>query len=324
MENIKIFFSIEHLLSFVPAIALFLLSPLIAGHLKKFKACLQNRKGASVIQPYWDIFKNFQKEEVISETTSSIFRIVPFVYFGSTLLAYFVIPIISERVPFSFTGDIIILVYLLALPRFLLALAGLDAGSAFGGMGSSREMMIASLAEPVLILSLFTAVLAAGTGDAPFVSLTIVQKKWLILNPGMALCLVALFLTTLAECGRLPVDNPTTHLELTMIHEAMILEYSGRSLALIEWASMAKLTLFLTLLANFLFPLKVPQEFSLLFITIGVLGFLFKMFLLTIVIALVETSTSKLRLFRVPDFLMTAFILALLGLLSQSIFRLGF
>lgn len=312
---------LEHLSGAAPAALLFLCSPLVAGFLKKLKALLQNRKGADVVQPYRDLLKNFKKDEVVSETTSWIFRAVPWLCFGSTALAYLLIPVVSGFAPFRFTGDIIIFVYLLALPRFGLALAGLDAGSAFGGMGSSREMMIASLAEPVLILSLLTAALGAGTGEASFVSLTAARQEWLILNPGIALALVALFLTTLAECGRLPVDNPATHLELTMVHEAMILEYSGRSLALIEWASMAKLTIFFTLLANFLFPWRVPQEVSMLFLAVGMASFLFKLLILTVITALVETSTAKLRLFRVPDFLLTAFILALLGLLTQGLFR---
>jgi formate hydrogenlyase subunit 4 len=220
-------------------------------------------------------------------------------------------------------GDVIAVVFLLALPRFFLALGGLDAGSAFGGMGSSREMMISSLAEPALFLALFAAALESQSTRLAVMAQGLAQRGWAGFSPALALAAVALFLVALAECGRLPIDNPTTHLELTMIHEAMILEHSGRSLALIEWAGMLKLALFLTLLANIFLPWGLAQGCGWAELSLGLLAYLLKIGFLSLLLALVETTTAKLRLFRVPDFLGTAFVLALLALLSEGVVRLG-
>lgn len=303
--------------------ALILLAPLAAGCVKKVKAVLQNRRGAPVLQPYTDLLKNFRKEQVVSETTSWIFKAAPYVVFGSTAAACFLVPVIIAAAPFEFAGGMIALVYLLALPRFFTALAGLDAGSAFGGMGSSREMMISSASEPALMLALFTTALGTGTTQPAGAAFAIAGQGWAALNPGQALSFVALFLVTLAECGRLPVDNPATHLELTMVHEAMILEYSGRSVALIEWAFMIKLTLFLTLLANLFFPWGIALDTELPRLAGGVIACSLKIGALTLILPFVETSTAKLRLFRVPEFLGAAFVLALLGLFSQGLLKLG-
>lgn len=299
-----------------------LLSPLVSGLIKKVKAILQNRQGASIVQPYWNLMKNFHKEEVISETTSWIFRVVPLICFSATWLACALIPVIMVSKEGAW-GDLIALVYLLALPRFFMALGGLDAGSAFGGMGSSREMMIASTAEPALILALFAMAVESGSTQPHQIALLMIQKGWLTHGPAAALAFIALFLVMLAECARLPVDNPATHLELTMVHEAMILEYSGRSLALIEWSSMMKLTLFMTLLANLFFPWGIAEQSGALALAIGLFAYLIKLGALSILLAFSETSTAKLRLFRVPDFLGAAFVLALLALLSQGILKLG-
>lgn len=307
----------------VQSTALILIAPCVTGAIKKIKAILQNRQGASVLQPYWDLLKNFQKEEVISETSSWIFRTVPSITFASTLAACLLVPVVLAATPIQFAGDLIALVYLLALPRFFLALGGLDAGSAFGGMGSSREVMIASVAEPALILALLTAAVSSGTTRTGDISRILAQGSWIAFNPGAALAFVSLFLVTLAECGRLPVDNPATHLELTMVHEAMILEYSGRSLALLEWSSMIKLTLFFTLLANLFIPWGIATEMHLAAIAFGAFVYFLKLGALLLTVAFVETSTAKLRLFRVPDFLGVAFVLALLGLLSQGIIKIG-
>ena len=314
---------INFMIALFQAAILLILAPLAIGLIKKTKALLQNRQGATIFQPYWDLLKNFRKEEVISETTSWIFRAVPLICFSSILISCLLVPTISINHSLKFTGDLIALVYLLASPRFFMALAGLDAGSAFGGMGSSREVMISSTAEPALILVLFTMAVTAGTTQAEEIIRTILQKGWMTYWPGTVLAFVSLFLITLAECGRLPVDNPATHLELTMIHEAMILEYSGKSLALIEWASMTKLLLFFTLLANIFFPWGIAQETSLISLGNSMIFFILKIGLFCLLLAFIETSTAKLRLFRVPDFLGTAFVLALLALLSQSILKLG-
>ncbi|MEK7288330.1 MAG: NADH-quinone oxidoreductase subunit H, partial [Elusimicrobiota bacterium] len=253
---------------------------------------------------------------------SWIFRATPNICLGAMLAACFLIPVIVAGTFLGFAADLIALVYFLALPRFFMALAGLDAGSSFGGMGSSREMMIASVAEPALIMALFAAALPSGTTQAGAVAYDLAQKGWLTLSPGAVLAFVALLLVTLAECARIPVDNPATHLELTMVHEAMILEYSGRSLALMEWASMIKLTFFLTLAANLFFPWGMALEMSAPALFLGALSYLLKLGGLAIFLAFIETSTAKLRLFRVPDFLGAAFALALLGLLSQGLYHL--
>ncbi len=302
---------------------LILAAPLITGCVKKLKAVLQNRQGAGVFQPYRDLLKNLQKEEVVSETASWIFRLIPYVAFSATAAACCLIPVVLAGSALDFAGDLIALVYLLALPRFFMALGGLDAGSAFGGMGSSREMMIASTAEPAFLMVLFTAAVQTGTTRAGPIAAVLAQSGWGAFGPGAALAFAALFLVALAECGRLPVDNPATHLELTMVHEAMILEHSGRSLALLEWASQIKLALFLTLLADLFVPWGMAMSADLASLGLGLLVLALKLLVLILALALVETSTAKLRLFRVPDFLGAAFVLALLGLLSQGVLKLG-
>ncbi|MBI5624638.1 MAG: NADH-quinone oxidoreductase subunit H [Elusimicrobia bacterium] len=302
---------------------LLLLAPLIQGCARKLKACLQNRTGASVLQPYWDLLKNLRKEEVLSETASPVMRAAPYAAFSATFLACFLVPVLFTASPLGFAGDMIALVYLLALPRFFMALAGLDAGSAFGGMGSSREMMISSAAEPALVMVLFSAAVRAGSTGASETAAALAAGGPSVLGPGLALGFIALFLVALAECGRLPVDNPATHLELTMVHEAMILEHSGRSLALLELASSLKLTLFLTLLANLFIPWGMAGGTEPGAAALSAVAFLLKLGALVVTLSVVETSTAKLRLFRVPDFLGIAFVLALLGLLSEGILRLG-
>lgn len=298
-------------------------APLVSGCVRKLKALLQNRRGAGVLQPYRDLLKQISKEEVVSETVSPLFRVVPYVAFSATAAACFLVPVVMAGSAAGFAGDLIALVYLLALPRFFMALGGLEAGSAFGGMGSSREMMIASTAEPALMLALFTTAVQTGTTRAGEAAAALLQGGWASFGPGAALAFAALFLVALAECGRLPVDNPATHLELTMVHEAMILEHSGRSLALLEWAAAVKLTLFMTLLANLFLPWGMAVGADAPSAALGLFSFLLKIAALIGALGFIETSTAKLRLFRVPDFLGAAFVLALLGLLSQGVLSLG-
>src|SRR5947199_6964753 len=240
-------------------VVLLAVSPFIVGLIRKVKATLQCRRGASVVQPYHDLLKLFQKDVVVSSNASWIFTATPYILFASTLAANLLVPLFVSKVPLSFAGDIITVVYLLALGTFFLILAGLDAGSAFGGMGSSREAIVASLTEPAMILSIFAIALAAGSTNLS----TIVHKtallEGIVTDPSPHLmALAALFIVAIAETGRVPVDNPATHLELTMIHEAMILEYSGRYLALVEWAAGLKLLVFLALLGNLFVPWGVP------------------------------------------------------------------
>jgi len=296
-------------------VVLLAVSPFTVGLIRKVKARLQCRQGASVWQPYYDLLKLFRKQPVISTTTSWIFTATPYIVFSSTLAAGLLIPSYASPMPLNFAGNVIAIIYLLALGTFFLMLAGLDAGSAFGGMGSSREAVVASLTEPAMMLAIFAIALTAGSTNLGVIITTQALAPGMPLNsPSHLMALVALFLVALAETGRVPVDNPATHLELTMIHEAMILEYSGRHLALVEWAAAMKLLVFLTLIANVFFPWGIATAVTPAELGIGLAAFLVKVTGLAIVISLVESMFAKLRLFRLTDLLGTAFILALLAL----------
>jgi formate hydrogenlyase subunit 4 len=303
-------------------IVLLAVSPFIVGLIRKVKARLQLRRGASVFQPYADLTKLFRKQPVISTTTSWIFTATPYILFASTLLGGLLVPVFTSTIPLSFAGNIIALVYLLALGTFFLILAGLDAGSAFGGMGSSREAIVASLTEPAMIMSIFAIALTAGSTNLS----TIVHKtallEGIVTDPSPHLmALAALFIVAIAETGRVPVDNPATHLELTMIHEAMILEYSGRYLALVEWAAGLKLLVFLTLIANVFAPWGIATDMQPASLGVGLATYLVKVLGLAVLIGVVESMFAKLRLFRVTDFLGVAFILALLGMIFFYVLR---
>ncbi len=304
------------------AAAYLLVAPFIVGLIRKVKARLQCRQGAGVLQPYYDLVKLFQKDVVVSTNTSWVFTATPYILFASTLAASLLAPVFLSQVPFNFAGDVITVVYLLALGTFFLILAGLDAGSAFGGMGSSREAIVASLTEPAMILSIFAVGLTAGSMNLS----TIVHKTALFQEivtdpPPHLMAFVALFIVTLAETGRVPVDNPATHLELTMIHEAMVLEYSGRYLALVEWASALKLLLFLTLLSNVFAPWGIATERDPAWMAVGLAVWLVKVSGLAVAVGVIECMFAKLRLFRVTDFLGVAFILSLLALVFFYILR---
>ncbi|MCC6141767.1 MAG: NADH-quinone oxidoreductase subunit H [Nitrospira sp.] len=303
-------------------IVLLAVSPFLVGLIRKVKARFQCRQGAGVFQPYADLAKLFHKQPVLSTTTSWIFTATPYILFASTLSAGLLVPTLSSQAPLNFAGNIIALVYLLALGTFFLILAGLDAGSAFGGMGGSREAIVASLTEPTMILSVFTIALTAGSTNLS----TIVHKtallEGIVTDPSPHLmALAALFIVTLAETGRVPVDNPATHLELTMIHEAMVLEYSGRYLALVEWAAGLKLAVFLSLIANVFAPWGIATTLTPAALAIGLVAYAVKIAGLAVSIGVLECMFAKLRLFRVTDLLGVAFILALLGLLFFYILR---
>jgi formate hydrogenlyase subunit 4 len=303
-------------------IILLTISPFLVGLIRKVKARFQCRWGASVFQPYADLAKLFRKQPVVSTASSWIFTATPYILFASTLSAGLLVPTFTSQTPLNFAGNIIALVYLLALGTFFLILAGLDAGSAFGGMGSSREALVASLTEPAMILSIFAIALTAGSTNLS----TIVHKtallEGIVTDPSPHLmALAALFIVALAETGRVPVDNPATHLELTMIHEAMVLEYSGRYLALIEWAAGLKLAVFLSLIANVFAPWGIATTLAPAAMGIGLVVYLVKIAGLAVLIGVIECMFAKLRLFRVTDLLGVAFILALLGLLFFYILR---
>ena len=313
---------IEHAFSiFVHLALVLLLSPLVTGFNRTFKARVQTRRGPGLFQPYRDLYKLLRKGMVIPDTVSWIFTATPFVLFVTTLLASLLIPTITAQAPMSLFGGVLAVVYLLALGRFFLALGGLDTGSSFGGLGSSREMTISAIAEPALMLAVFTVAIGAGSTNLSNVAQAGLSQSWRFLAPSQMLAFAALFIVLIAETGRIPVDNPATHLELTMIHEAMILEYSGPYLALIEWAAAMKQLVLMTILVNVFFPFGLSPDWSLVPVLFSLVLFLFKLLLLSIVVALVEVTNAKMRLFRVPELLAIGFVLGALALVSTFLFQ---
>jgi formate hydrogenlyase subunit 4 len=296
------------------AVVLFI-APAFAGWVKMVKCWFQGRTSPSLFQPYRDILKLFAKEVTLAENASWIFRFTPYLVFGVSIMAGGIIPIISMDLPLTATADVIALVALFAIARFFTALAGMDIGTAFGGMGSSREMTIASLAEPAMLMAVF-AVSLVGKSTSLSQMAFVVSQGHSLLRPSLVFALLAFILIALAETGRVPVDNPATHLELTMIHEAMILEYSGRHLALIEWASMMKLFLFTTLGIASFFPLGIAPDDNLIAILFAFPVLLAKLVIVGVGLVLVETGLAKMRIFRVTEFLGSAFLFATLGMLS--------
>src|SRR5216117_3723018 len=262
-----------------------LLAPGVVGLIRWLKARLQNRRGAPCWQPYLELRKLFAKEVVVSENASWLFRAAPFVVFTSAVAVSFLVPILAVPLPFDTVGDLIVVVYLLLLGTFFLALAGLDPGSAFGGMGASREMTVAALAEPTIALAIFALARGAGSTNLGEIAARTMADPLSAVSPGHLLAFAALFIVMLAETGRLPVDNPATHLELTMIHEAMILEYSGRYLALIEWASAMKLFLFMALLGNLFVPWGVAVALTPAALAVAVLALAGKLAVLAAALA---------------------------------------
>jgi formate hydrogenlyase subunit 4 len=304
------------------AVVLLCVSPAIVGLINKVKARLQCRRGAGILQPYADLQKLFRKQPVLSTTTTWIFTATPYIVFASTVTAGLLIPVFASQMPLNFAGNIIAFVYLLALGRFFLILAGLDSGSSFGGMGSSREAIVASLTEPAMIMAIFAIALTAGSTNLSTIVHRTALLEGIATDPSPHLmALAAVFIVALAETGRVPVDNPATHLELTMIHEAMVLEYSGRYLGLLEWASAIKLLVFLTLIANVFAPWGIATSFTPIALSIGLAVYLIKVAGLALLIGSIECMFAKLRLFRVTDLLGVAFILALLGLLFFYMLR---
>ena len=289
-----------------------ILSPLVNGIIKKLKANMQGRVGPGIFQPYYDLIRLFKKDMVISSITSWIFKATPYIVFTSTIAAAMIVPVITTRVPFGMMGDVIALIYIFALGRFFMALAGLDAGTAFGGEGSSREMTVAILVEPMMMLSIFTAAISAGSTNI----IKIAETHSMLYTPSHILALSAFIVAVIAETGRIPVDNPDTHLELTMIHEGMVLEYSGKYLALMEWTHYMKQMLLFTIAAGIFFPLGISNntEISGLALSSGV--YFLKILFMAFLMALIESTRAKMRFFQLPSLLGGAFVLALLSLLT--------
>ena len=306
------------LIAVVQTLLFVALAPLLAGWLKVCKCYLQNRKPPPLLQPYRDLIKLTNKQPVVAEQASWVFTKAPYIIFSATMLAATVVPLIAVNLPTSASADMIVMVGFFAFARFFLALAGLDIGTAFGGMGSSREMTISSLAEPAMLMAVFTLAMTASTTNLS-VAITHVLNEGLVLRPSFLFALFALILVAVAETGRVPIDNPATHLELTMIHEAMILEYSGRHLALIEWASQLKLMIYGVLIANIFLPWGIAAAFTFEALAYGLLAIIAKLAVLAVVLALSETMVAKMRLFRVQEYLSFAYLLGLLGMLSHII-----
>ncbi|MGE5246220.1 MAG: respiratory chain complex I subunit 1 family protein [Betaproteobacteria bacterium] len=298
-----------------------LLAPALTGFIRWLKARLQGRTGAPPWQPYFELRKLFGKEAVVSHTASWLFQATPFVLFATSVLVSSMVPLVTAPPHPIVLGDLFAVVYLLLLGTFFLALAGLDTGSPFGGMGSSREMTVAALTEPTVAMSIVALALAAGSTDFSQIVARTVAEPWAALGPGHLLAFAALFIVTLAETGRLPVDNPSTHLELTMIHEAMVLEYSGPYLALVEWGSAVKLLVLLALAANLFVPWGIAVSLAPAALAFGLAVFVAKLAVLAAVIAVLETRVAKLRLFRVPELLSASFVLALLAVMSTFLAR---
>ncbi|MBE0434550.1 MAG: NADH-quinone oxidoreductase subunit H [Methylomicrobium sp.] len=295
-----------------------LIAPLLTGWIKFVKCRLQNRKAPSLLQPYRDLRKLWAKETILPETASWIFSAAPVIVFAAMLLAAAIVPLVAVNLPTARIADVFVLVGFFALARTFLVLAGMDIGTAFGGMGASREMTISSMAEPAMLMVVFTLAMSAQTTNLSL-AMQYVLDSGLVLRPSFVFALAALMLVAIAETGRIPVDNPATHLELTMIHEAMILEYSGRSLALMEWASQIKLMLYGVLIANMFFPWHIATDFSLEALADGLLAIVLKLAALSVLLAFSETLLAKMRIFRVQEFLSFAYLLSVLGMLSHII-----
>jgi formate hydrogenlyase subunit 4 len=298
-----------------------LLAPLLTGFVRKVKARLLRRRGASVFQPYRDLLRLLRKESVLADNASWLFRATPYLIFAATWVAAALVPTFAAGLTFSWTADLIALIALLGSARFFLALAGLDVGTSFGGIGSSREMMIASLAEPAMLLIVFTLALVAGSTQLSTIA-AVMGSPEVGLRVSLALALIALVMVAIAENARIPVDNPATHLELTMVHEAMVLEYSGRHLAMIEFAAALKLLLYMALIACLFMPWGLATAGAgLEAYAVGLAVFLAKLAGLGVLLAIFETAVAKMRVFRVSDFLGAALMLGLLATLLLFVSR---
>ena len=293
-------------------VIIIIFSPLIQGIIKKFKAGLQGRVGAGILQPYYDIIRLLKKEMVLSSVTSWIFKVTPYIVFISTIVAAMMVPVIITKSSFSIMGDVIVLIYIFALGKFFMALAALDAGTAFGGEGSSREMIVSILVEPMIMLCIFTVAITAGSTNIA----RIAEPQGFIFTPSHVLALLAFMIAIIADTGRVPVDNPDTHLELTMIHEGMLLEYSGKYLALMEWSHYMKQMLLFTLAVDMFFPAGIAHniETSSLIVSSGVYSL--KILFMAGIMAIVESTRAKMRFFQLPSLLGGSFVLAVLSLLT--------
>ena len=297
-----------------------ILAPLLVGWVNQCRAWLQNRSAPPLLQTYYMLHKLFQKEVVLAHNASSLFRCAPYIIFSCMALASAIVPTLSTDLIFSPAADAIALVGLFALARVFIALAGMDVGTAFGSLGARREMLIGFLAEPALLMVFFTASLISQSTSLSTIVETLAHREFAI-YPSLAFAGVAFTMVSLAENARVPIDNPTTHLELTMIHEAMILEYSGRHLALIEWAASLKLFAYSCLGIALFFPFGIPEASDPLSLSVAGFIMIIKLTIGGFCLALIETLSAKMRIFRAPEFLGTAFLLAVLAMLVHLLLR---
>ena len=295
-----------------------LIAPLMLGWVNQCRAWLQNKSGAGIVQPYRVIRKLLHKDAVIAYDASPLFRATPYVLFGCMWLAVGIVPVLATDLPFAPAADVIALVGLFALARVFVSLAGMDIGTSFGTLGARREMRIGFLAEPAMLMTLFTASLISQSTSLATIVETLGQRE-LVIYPSMAFAAIAFLMVLLAENARIPIDNPSTHLELTMIHEAMILEYSARHLALVEWASSLKLTAYVAIGFAIFVPWGIAQPGDWTGLAIAFVVLTVKLALAGAGLALVETVSAKMRIFRAPEFLATAFLLATLGMLTHFV-----
>ena len=297
-----------------------LLAPLLSGWVNQWRAWLQNRSAPSLLQPYRLLHKLFNKESVLAEHASPLFRGAPYIVFGCMALACGIIPTLSTELPLSPAADAIALVGLLGLARVFISLAAMDVGTSFGTLGARREMLIGFLAEPALLMVLFSASLISQSTSLTTIVETLAHRE-LAIYPSLAFAGVAFTMVSLAENARVPVDNPATHLELTMIHEALILEYSGRHLALLEWAASLKLFAYSCIGLALFFPWGVAEAQAPLALLLEMPALVLKLAIGGALLALLETLSAKMRIFRVPEFLATAFMLAVIGMLVHILVR---
>jgi formate hydrogenlyase subunit 4 len=313
--------TIGFILQLVQITVIVVIAPFVLGVTRTMRARLLRRRGPPLLQAYRDLWKLMHKEAVIAHNASWIYRGAPYFVFAATWVAAGLVPTYATGLMFSWTADLIAIVALLGTARFALALAGMDIGTAFGGIGSSREMLIASLAEPAMMLIAFTVALIAGTTQLSAIA-TIFLTAETGVRVSLGLALLALIVVGVAENARIPVDNPATHLELTMVHEAMILEYSGRHLAMIEAAAAVKLVLYFSLIACLFFPFGLAiGDKTAAAVLFGLVTWIAKMLILAVLLPIAETSVAKMRVFRYPAFLGGAFAAAALAVFLRFVSR---
>jgi len=311
----------EAVFQVLQSVLVVLIAPLVLGWVNQCRAWLQNKSGAGIWQPYKVLNKLFRKDAVLAHNASPLFRSTPYILFGCMWLAVGIVPVLATSLPFAPAADVIALVGLFALARVFVSLAGMDVGTSFGTLGARREMMIGFLAEPAMLMALFTASLISQSTSLVTIVETLGQRE-VVIYPSMAFAAAAFLMVLLAENARIPIDNPSTHLELTMIHEAMILEYSARHLALVEWASSLKLTAYMTIGFAIFVPWGIARagDWVGLSLAFGVL--VAKLAVAGAGLAVLETVSAKMRIFRAPEFLGTAFMLATLGMLVHFVLEI--